>query len=344
MKRYELAKQKGLNWQVVLVQDCETDLKLLILNSVKNGIHYAELNKQIMKEINGAVNELEDKTLKDTVKRTLLDFASKIYLQTLKLFGNREMGEEVLLLLKSKGIKPTEDYIERVKNLPTNLPLELPSYGYNRAVANGIYPKQYESYINQILDARAKPDYSDRYTLRAYVEREVRSQWQEKQLSDFADKGINLVWIDSHSNCSERCQPYQGRLYSLNETKGTIDGISYQPLSVARDIYSTTKAGKTYKNGCTSGFNCRHKLVAYKKGFRPQTIPSQVIEKQRQIETKQRELERNVRKYEVRAMGWKNINRIKYDFYLKLKNKWEKDYVDFSKENNVPIYPSRLKV
>ena len=27
-----------------------------------------------------------------------------------------------------------------------------------------------------------------------------------------------------------------------------------------------------------------------------------------------------------------------------LKKKWEKDYVDFSKENNVPIYPSRLKV
>ena len=344
MKRYELAKQKGLNWQVVLVQDCETDLKLLIIESVKNGIHYGELNKKIMSLINEAVSELDIAKIKDTVKRTLVDFASKIYLEALRLFGNRELGEEVLLLLKYKGIKPTEKYVASLKNLPTNLPIELPTYGYNRAVANGIYPKQYEAYINQILDARAKPDYSDRYTLRAYVEREVRNQWQENQIKGFEDKGITLVWIDTHSNCSERCQPFQGRLYSLNETEGAIDGIKYRPLSVARDIYSTTKAGKTYKNGCTSGFNCRHKLVAYKKGFKPQTIPSQVIEKQRFIETKQRELERKVRQYEVRAMGWKNINRIKYDFYVTLKKKWEKDYVDFSKENNVPIYPSRLKV
>ena len=84
--------------------------------------------------------------------------------------------------------------------------------------------------------------------------------------------------------------------------------------------------------------------MAYSRGFKPQTIPSEVINKQREIESKQRQLERNVRKYEVRAMGWKDTNKIKYDFYIMLKNKWEKDYVDFSKANNVPIYPSRLKV
>ena len=34
MKRYELAKRENLNWQVILIVDCETDIKTQTLESV----------------------------------------------------------------------------------------------------------------------------------------------------------------------------------------------------------------------------------------------------------------------------------------------------------------------
>ena len=47
MKRYELAKQQGLNWQVVLVQDAETDIKTITLESVLKGESYLATNKKV---------------------------------------------------------------------------------------------------------------------------------------------------------------------------------------------------------------------------------------------------------------------------------------------------------
>ena len=202
----------------------------------------------------------------------------------------------------------------------------------------------------------AKEDYSARYTLRASIERQVRAEWQEKQLQSLVDKGVDLVWINTHANCSERCQDWQGKLYSISGQSGTIDGISYQPLSNATDRYETTKAGKSYKNGTLSGFNCRHTVSPYKKGSKPSHIPEEVIERQRDLEQKQRLYERTIRKYETSALGWrknaklstdnfeKELAKKKYAHYKDLVNKWETEYIEFSTKNNIPYYPSRLKI
>ena len=78
MKRYELAKRQGLNWQVVLIQDCETDIKVLTLECVRRGENYGEVNKKVMSLIQETVNALESPTLKELTKRTLTQFASRI--------------------------------------------------------------------------------------------------------------------------------------------------------------------------------------------------------------------------------------------------------------------------
>ncbi len=341
MKKYELAKKQGLNWQVVLVQDSETDLKTLTLQCVLNGISYLETNKRINKLVKEVISELESESIKEMVKNTLLTYASRVYLEWFKIYGNKEDGAVLLLLLKNKKVNIPERFETAIKSLSN----KVPDSAYNRAVANGIYPNEYEKKVNAILDSVAKPDYSDRYSLRAHIERELRAGYHEKQLQTLKENGVKLVWIDTHANCSQRCQPFQGKLYSLDNTNGTAKGIKYKPLTEATDIYSYTKAGKAYKNGCISGFNCRHKLVPFKDTCKPQTIPSEVIEHQRKIETTQRELERRVRKYESRALGYKVQNDTKrYKTYKALQIKWKNKYIEFSKQNNVPIYPSRLKV
>lgn len=351
MKRYERAKKEGLNWQAVLVQDLETDVKIYMLNAVRQGVPFNVANQKAMELINATLKELESDIVRSMAYSALVKYASRVYVQAMAVYGNSNDGAEMLLLLAKSGVSVPDKVQAQIYSLPPKNAVKMQimgDFGYNRATANAMNPEAYEKEVirrtNQILDGVAKVDYSEYSSLRASVERQLREEWHAKQLDDLRAKGVNLVWIDSHANCSERCQPYQGRLYSLNHTSGEIDGVSYVPLEVATDVYATTKAGKTYKNGCLSGFNCRHRTKPYRKGFRPQTIPESVTRKQYAIDKRLRELEREVRKYEARALGYRGSNKKMYKASVHYRNKWIKAYEDFAKKNNVPIYPSRIDI
>ena len=355
----DLAKDR-LNKQVGVVQDCETEIKTLTLNCVLSRLDYGTTNKKVMQLIDRAVAEIESEEIKKSVRTTLTNYASRIYLEWVKIFGTATLGVILLGVLLSKGINAPESVKTALSSLPKdtqqNLSYVAPDYVYNRGVALYEEPAKYEKRINEILDSVAKDDYSERYSLRASVERQVRAEWQEKQIQGLKDSGVKFVWIDTHANCSERCQDWQGKLYSTDGTTGTIDGIPYQPLENATDRYETTKAGKTYKNGTLTGFNCRHKAIPYKKGFKPDVIPKEVIDRQREIEKRQRELERTCRKYETRTLGYKElkenatlkadkvINTKLYKHNKELVKKWRGEYESFCRENKVPIYYSRLRV
>ena len=357
MERWEIAKAKGLNWQVVLVQDCETDIKLVTLESIRRGEDYGTTNKKVMSLIKGCIDRLESEEVKRIAKTTLTKFASRIYLQWLNVYGIRSQGLAVLMVLSGKGIITPQTTRETLSKLPKQ---RIPDYVYNKATANRTYDKtigkEIVERVNKIMGESAKEDYSTRYTIRASVERQVRYEWQQAQLNKLYESGVDLVWIDTHANCSERCQPWQGKLYSISGKSGVVDGISYQPLSNATDRYDTTKSGKTYINGTLTGFNCRHTTTPYKKGNKPSHIPADVIERQRAIETKQREMERTIRKYEAEALGWKTMRKTsltneerefankQYKKNSYLVEKWQEKYKNFSRENNVAYYPSRLKV
>ena len=359
MKRYELARKEGLNWQAVIVQDLETDVKIYVLNAVRNGENWGKVNATVTRMINEGLKDVESDEVRGMAKTSLYLYASKVYVQAFSIYGTREDGAELLLLLRNKGYTPPQEVTTAISSLPpksaskgqfqspkgTNLTLP---QAYNRAVANGINPTEYEKEVirrtNRLLDTVAKVDYSEYTSLRASVERQLRWENNEGKLKDLRANGVKFVWIDSHANCSPRCQPYQGRLYSLDHTVGEIDGVKYVPLENATDVYETTKAGKTYKNGCISGFNCRHKTVPYRKGFRPQTIPESVTKKQYAIDRKMRELERKVRFYESRALGYKDSIPKLYKINKFERNQAYKEYVDFAMKNGVAFYPSRVDI
>jgi hypothetical protein len=360
MKRWELAKKQGLNWQVLLIQDCETDIKVITLESIRCGEDYGTTNKKVTSLIRECVKELESPTLKEMCIQTLFKYASRIYLQWLAIYGNKAMGISMLALINAKGINPTEKFVQKIKTLP-DIPIsKIADYVYNRATPNANNPLEYEKEVlrrvNKLLDTSAKEDYSERYSLRASAERQIRYEWHENNLKTLRENGVRLIWINTHANCSERCQPYQGKLYSLDGTTGTIDGISYQPLENVTEIYETTKSGKRWRNGILSGFNCRHTTKPYQKGYKPDHIPADVIERQRAVETRQRELERTIRQYESRYLGYSTIketasNNLEKKLAIKmckhnkeLIKKWQNEYIEFSTKNNVPYYPSRLKV
>ena len=364
MKRYQLAKKQGLQWQVVLVADAETDLKLLVRNCVLNGDNLAIVNDKVTKFIKELLEELESESIKAKVKQSFPMFATRLYYKWLQVFGTQAMALAYLSALKAqktnipqsveetlKAIPKERElsvYTPSLKAYPSSLGVDKPSLdagSYNRAVPNQVYNLEYEKEIqkriNEIADMTPKADYNTRYSLRASVEIELRWEHNQKQINGMVENGVELAWIDSHANCSERCEHWQGKLYSLNGTSGEIDGVKYQPLENATEIYD--KYG--YRNGCLSGFNCRHKLIAYKKGFRPQQIPESVMIRQRTLEKEQRRMERTVRLYESRALMSKTEKQTKaYKHYKELAKSWTKRYEEYSRKNKIPFYPSRLDI
>ena len=284
MKRYEVARQEGAAWQIILVADAETDLKLLVRDCVLRGESLPLVNEKVTAFIRGVVKELESDSIKEKVKASFPMFATRLYYKWLTVFGTQAAAVLFLKALQAQNLQIPERIRETLHKLPQTRDLSvyapnIPATAYNRATPNAMYNLEYEKEIqrriNEIADMTAKTDYTSRYSLRAGVEIDVRWEHNKKQIEDLSNAGVKLAWIDSHANCSERCQKWQGRLYSLDGSSGVQDGVSYVPLEEATEVVD--KYG--YRNGCLSGFNCRHKLIPYKKGFRLIEIPENVMKR-----------------------------------------------------------------
>lgn len=192
--------------------------------------------------------------------------------------------------------------------------------------------------------ARDPDDVTGRNTLRNRAEMEVRYNAHLEQIADFRARGVRLVIASTHADCSERCRPWQGRVYSLDGTRGrTDDGRAYVPLEEATDVFYTTKAGKTYKNGLL-GFNCRHYLVEYKKGYRFPKPNAEAERREYAITIEQRRLEREVRKWRTVAVESKDIDRERYLEEKKRATVANNAYIEFSKQHDRAYYPSRTKL
>lgn len=170
--------------------------------------------------------------------------------------------------------------------------------------------------------------------IRSRAEAYARHQAQEESITQMKDKGVKLVWCSTHQDCSVRCAPWQGKLYSLDGTSGEIDGNRYQPLERATDIYYTTKAGKTYKNGLL-GFNCRHRLVPYNKNQTPpKMFTERQMEKMRAIDRVQRQMELEIRKVKEKAFTIENQDKVMANRLFAKARKMVEAYRDYCYNND----------
>lgn len=254
-EKYELAKKQGLNWQALLIEDTETEIKILIKEEMLKQSSFKKINEKVVKIISSAIDELENKELKEVAKSSLLAYATRVYYYLERTFKSLNLARIWALNAVLRGQQTIQQ--TRIVN---KMMAEEVNRGYARALPLDIYAKDYMKQVKDRLEylskVVAKDDYSEKVSLRNIAEMQVRAEEKEEKLKSLVDNGVNLVWIVPHANCSKRCEPWQGKLYSLDGTYGSIDGIKYQPLENAMDVYETTKSGKVYKNGCISGFNC----------------------------------------------------------------------------------------
>lgn len=340
---------KPLNQQAIALEEAETKIRLIVKDEYLKGTPKTDLDALILKVIKSAVDNIKIPALKAAAIKSLTNFYFRQY-STISALNGTVLIEFLLIRdLTSTQTAPWKKSAARDK---------LVDRGYKTA---DLYGQALQKFSKDYMDKNVRPildrlieqypydpdDISERVnrnSLRNRAEMEVRYNDHERQIKDLKQKGNKLVIASSHADCSERCRPWQGRVYSLDGTSGkTDDGRSFVPLEKARDVIYTTKKGKQYKNGLL-GFNCRHYLIPYKSGFTfPKPDPKEE-RKQYMITLTQRQLERNVRKYRIEAITYKNADRERYLQAREKAIEWNKKYIEYSKKNDRAYYPSRTKL
>lgn len=209
--------------------------------------------------------------------------------------------------------------------------------------------KRLKAELRRMIEAIADEDIKDRNgaSLRNIAEIHVRRDYQQASIAEMKANGVILVWASTHVDCSPRCFPFQGRLYSLNGTYGTTaTGIPYEPLENATNIPYTTKAGITYMNGLL-GFNCRHRMIPYNDEQEPPKGYTQAqAVKAYQLDLEQRAIERQIRRVKEQAHLLRGVdNSVSRALFADAK-KMTEGYRKFCRENDrvAMIYRTQVTV
>ena len=137
-------------------------------------------------------------------------------------------------------------------------------------------------------------------SVRNLAEMTARFENTKDRLKELKDQNIEYVVASTHVNASARCQIWQGKIFQLDVDPNSrfIQNVNleYQPTPVGKidglDYYSLADA---MAHGFL-GYNCRHRLIKYVKGMSMfNEYSANRIQKERNLELKQRELERKIR-------------------------------------------------
>ena len=171
---------------------------------------------------------------------------------------------------------------------------------------------------------------------RNLAEMQVRYEEQVKDFEKLDKKGVKYVVATSHDNASERCQPWQGKIFELDAKVGDVT-IGKTPDG--KDYYSLKEA---MTHGFL-GYNCRHRIIEYKSGMvMPKSYTENKINSERNIEKTARSLERQIRNAKKKSMLANNtIDRKKYQEESK---KLQDTYWQYCKEHDYPVAEWRIRV
>lgn len=351
--KVEVYAPDPLNEQASVLVDAQTDIKTAIKQGVLSGKTSVVIKEEVGKIIARAIARIRSPTLKEDARVSLMRFADNAYSKfvfNLQTIAPPLLPAAIVLMraITAKANAP-ETYIPRSIEERTAAS-QLGYRAYNKGIPLQEFQKRYIDRITGALDELAQTnaldpnDFTGRNSLRNLAEMQVRYERHQDEIAGLKQRGVRLVVCSVHADCSDRCARWQGGVYSLDGTEGyTEDGRHFQPLENATDVYYTTKAGRTYKNGLL-GFNCRHKLLEYKYGMVVPTVSKEEQQRQYDITKAQRQLERGVIEARERALEYKGANMREY-------RKWKAEaarryqiYKAYSKENGRAYYPDRVKI
>ncbi len=361
-----------LNEQASVLVDAQTDIKTAIKQGVLAGASFLTVKESVRKIIMKALTRIRSPTLKEDARKSLMSFSNDAYSR----FRTNLAGipaavlPAVVVLIRAvteRGRK--QAYYVPQSARERAAAEQLTYFDHAKGLPLQEFHKTYMDRVSKALDELAKEtaldpnDFSGRNTLRNLAEMQVRYERHQEEIEGFRANGTRLVVCSVHADCSDRCSKWQGRVYSLDGSRGkTEDGRIFVPLETATDIYYTTKSGRTYKNGLL-GFNCRHKLFEYRPRMGIPTVPKDVQKREYAITKRQREMERGVLRARENTLAYKDtgcpvVNRkgepvldSRTGKPIQAETMWKKrareryeTYKRFSMEHNRAYYPDRVKI
>lgn len=365
-EEYEEAKRNNPDWDKVVAEDIRSWSKLFVFDSVLAKTEYKVIMDKVSKRVESFTTLIDEEEIRKKYRSDLLENAEKLYKWAMEHLGRFTPHLISLALLKSptaqqiKVIEKQSAFVVDLSNVADAMTITDGSsshLGYTFAESGGMFYKDMQKLIKEELDRyvklEVKPTYYANVNPRGMAEMAVRFSIYQKQKQELKDRGVKLVYVNAHSNCSKRCQPYQGRLYSLDGTSGTKDGKRYIPIEDAAEnvTYTSERTGRTYYNGLFS-YNCRHSMQEYEDGMRFEKIPDEVIEETRELEAHQRKMERDYRALRekedlYRILGNRTKSREALAMATATRKKaaeLRKSYVAFSQKHELPYNPSRLQI
>ena len=210
------------------------------------------------------------------------------------------------------------------------------------------YGKHMSNLMNELGYKQADADTGA--TLWQKVELDLRHEAQMRKVKEAQESGKDLFWLSSHVDCSERCEPWQGKLVSMSlppinkkmltgKRAGRVPIYSFKGITEQVDKYG-------YQNNIIVGFNCRHRLIPFngETKIRPDNYSANEIKRERAINSKMRSMEHEIRrlKAEARCNYAAGFKKRAYE----LSNKasiLKKKYIDFATKNDMVWYDYRIK-
>ncbi len=342
-----------LNEQASALVDAQTDIKTAIKQGVLSGAPLPILKDRIRKIITRALSRIRSPTLKEDAQKSLIRYVNTAYGRfTLSLEGIPPKAlPAVVVLMRGITQSAQRGAFYKPNSAAEMRAMQTLSY---RETAKGIplqeFQKNYMNRISKALEGLAQEsaldpnDLTGRNSLRNLAEMQVRYERHQQEIATLKTSGARLVVCSVHADCSDRCAPWQGRVYSLDGTSGrTEDGRSFQPLENATDIFYTTKAGRTYKNGLL-GFNCRHALFEYKPRMAIPRVGKAEQTREYAVTKRQREMERAVLRARENALAAKDVDFGEWRKWKRIATERYEEYKHFSMNNSRAFYPDRVKI
>lgn len=372
--KYTLARRDGQDWHVKALADLKIHIKAYILRNLLAKKDRGKIMERLYKEIETFISEFteEEQTTAKAYRQELLAFADEAYTMTDKAVGNKtaylfalslENPETLTTHQKAEIVKRsgqmtfslTDQQMQTVADIDAETPLE--DWAYNMATpAETFYDdihNQAQEYMKDYAQLTEPRHYVANVNPRNIAEMSVRFEHYRQEKHRLINEGVRLVYVPAHSNCSKRCQPYQGKVYSLDGTSGSVDGRSFVPIEdVAEGVtYTSQRTGRTYPAGLFS-YNCRHTMKVYQDGQNIEQIPDEVIERRRDIEEHQRAMERQIRALKEKVFLYQQIYqqaptdgvRETIEETLAEIKRLTDGYKDYSRQNHMPFLPKRIEI
>ena len=358
--RYTASSRLSAETQAIM--DGQTAVKQYVKDAYMRGVPFSEVLRRLPELLKDVYSEIKDEYLRKESEKSFEALARRTYatMQNSYSFGNIPLLLAVIGLYNRSLVGTAKAKAERlIANAPPTIfgmttqtaiaeDYKL-SYGTKVQLRVRYYMRDVSKTVQQLAGLKAENESEAQYTvrknsLRATAEMVVRENGHIAEIDELRRSGEKLVIISTHADCSDRCAPWQGRVYSLDGTSGTApDGRKFVPLETATDIYYTTKAGKVWRNGLF-GFNCRHRAYAYGVGFVPPTISEKERKRQVAIDQRQREFERRIVKAREQAIAFRNVDNKRYKQWKAYATKLFKEYADYSRKNGRSYYTSRIRI